>query len=113
MGIRLDARLISGSFDQKDNLFYQAVYGVQEAGQYNFRNPPGQLIATGEIGSLTDGPHYAIAEGRNPYHQVQFASRGYNDAVIGIKDIDFIRDADDPNFGDWTLFPWQETIPVK
>jgi hypothetical protein len=113
VGIRLDARTVSGTFEQNDGLLYLAVYGVPESGMYNFRNPPGQLIATGEFGKITDGTHYAIGEGRNPYHQVQFASKSNADAVLGIKDIDFLRDADDPNFGDWSLYPWQIVIPVK
>ena len=113
VGIRIDARTVSGTFNQYGDLLYVAVYGVPESGMFNFRNPPGQIIATGEFGFITDGPHYAIGEGRNPYHQVQFCSKSSADAVLGIKDVDFLRDADDPNFGDWTLYPWQVVIPNK
>jgi hypothetical protein len=86
-------------------MVYCAAYGVPTKGSFNFRDYPGQLIATSQFGALIDGPLYAISMGRNPYHQIQFCAKSYQLGVLGISNVDFLRDADDPYYGDPALFP--------
>jgi hypothetical protein len=105
VGIKLNMRKVSGTFNSQEDMIYCAVYGVPIEGSFNFMDFPGQLIATAQFGSLIDGPLYAISMGRNPYHQVQFCAKSYNPGIVGISNVDFLRDMDDPYYGDPTLFP--------
>ena len=105
VGVKLDMRKVSGTFNSQDDMVYCAIYGVPVKGSFNFRDYPGQLIAAAQFGILSDGPLYAISMGRNPYHQVQFCAKSYEPGVLGMSNVDFLRDMDDPYYGDPSLFP--------
>ena len=105
VGLRAYVNKYSGSFNTYNCIVYLACYGVPSNGQVNFTAPPGQMFASGEFGRITNGWHYIVGNGRNPYHQFQFAVKSDQAGYLEMDDVDFLREDDDPYFGDGILFP--------
>ena len=104
VGLKMNVAKFNGSFNTYNALLYMACYGVSSVGQTNFFDPPGQLIGSGEFGRISNGTHYVVGPGRNPYHQFQFAFKDAVSEIISFSKVDFIRDLDEPNFGYSELF---------
>ncbi len=105
IGLKADFNIQSGSFDTYDAMVLLACYGVATNGSYDFYEQGGQLAAMAEFGQITNGTHYLAAPGRNAYHQMQFIVKNGEEGILTVKDVDFLRDTDNPYFGDSNLFP--------
>jgi len=100
VGMKLYMNMESGIFNSYDSIILQACYGVPSDGSYDFWSVGGQLMASAQFGVLTPGYHYIIGRGRNPYHQFQFCAKNSQAGVLSFEDMDFIRDMDNPYYGD-------------
>ena len=105
IGIMAYVTKYSGAFNTYDDIFVLSAYGVPVNGQFSFVTPPGQLFASGEFGRINNGWHYVVGAGRNAYHQFQFSSKSGATGLLQVDNVDFLRDQDDPNYGDGSLFP--------
>ena len=104
VGMQLDIAKFAGAFTGYESILYMACYGVPNYGDGNIVHSKTQIIASGEFGGIADGRHFLTAIGRNPYHQIQFAVKSATPGILGVMNVDFIRDMDDPNFGDPSLY---------
>lgn len=105
VGMKADINIASGSFDSYNAMVFLGCYGVATNGSYEFYNIGGQLAAMAEFGQITHGTHYLAAPGRNGYHQMQFVLKNSENGILNIQNVDFLRDTDDPYYGDMSLFP--------
>ncbi len=105
IGMKADIFIQSGSFDTYDAMILLGCYGVATNGSYDFSSIGGQLAAIAEFGQITEGTHYLAAPGRNGYHQMQFVLKNNENGVLAVQNVDFLRDTDNPYFGDINLFP--------
>jgi PKD repeat protein len=105
IGMKADVNIASGSFDSYNAMVFLGCYGVATNGSYDFYSMGGQLAAMAEFGTITNGTHYLAAPGRNGYHQMQFVLKNNENGILNIQNVDFLRDTDDPYFGDMSLFP--------
>jgi hypothetical protein len=105
VGLKMTVAKFNGNFNTYNALLFMACYGVSSVGQTNFFDSPGQLIGSAEFGRISNGTHYLIGPGRNPYHQFQFAMKDAVSEIISFSNVDFLRDLDDPDFGDSVLYP--------
>ena len=105
VGLRAYLQSSTGTFNTYNEVFYLACYGVPTNGQFGFTAPPGQFFASGEFGRVNNGWHYIVGAGRNSYHQFQFAVKSSQPGIWTLRDIDYLRDTDEPDFGDYSLLP--------
>jgi len=106
VGLKSDIVQTGGQFNSYTGLYQMNLMGVQSPGQYEIFNPThGQIGAAAQFGYLTNGTHYLALPVRNPYHQFQFMVQNDKTGVLEIDNFDFYRDTDNPNFGDYLLFP--------
>lgn len=99
VGVRADVRVDSGTFNTYDSIFMLACYGVKSNMSYDFWSPGGQIIVSAEFGKITDGYHYVVGPGRNRYHQFQYSVKNDKSGLLEMREVDFMRDGDDPYFG--------------
>jgi hypothetical protein len=105
VGVKIDLTKVSGSFTSLGDVVLLAAFGTITNGGSTFANGS-DLIASAEFGNpITDGTHYAVAEGRTGFHQFQFGLKKDSAGVLDVDNIDFLIDNDDPDFGDDVLFP--------
>jgi len=94
----------TGTFTNSAGIFLSAVYGLPtQTGA--FTDAGGQIIASAGFFGVTSGKKYAVANGRNPYYQFQFGIKTNESTTGAVDNVYFLRDADDPNFGDGSLYP--------
>ena len=105
VGMKVDVTKISGTFNDYNSIVYYATYGVPTYGSVNVIYAGGQILGAAEFGRITDGVHLFAGIANQPYQQMQFAVKSGTAGVLGINSVDFIRDMDDPNYGDSVLFP--------
>jgi len=103
-GMKIQVTKASGSFNTYNAILLLACYGVQNEGGYDFWSTGGQLIASAQFGDISNGWHYLAAPVRNPWQQFQFVTKNDQAGKIQVQEVDFLRDRDDPNLGDGTLF---------
>jgi hypothetical protein len=104
VGVKLEATKVSGNFTSLGDVILLAAYGTVSNAGTTFVNGT-DLIASAEFGRITDGTHYAVAEGRTGFHQFQFGLKKDSAGVLDVDNIDFLSDNDDPDFGDAILYP--------
>jgi len=104
VGFKAYVEKTAGALDSYGSIVLMALYGVPSNGSYDFWSTGGQLMASAEFGRINDGYHYVIGPGRNGYHQFQFIANSDVVGKINVSDIDFLRDLDDPYFGDLSLW---------
>ncbi len=104
VGLKANVQIDSGNFNTYSSIILMALYGVPSNGSYDFWSTGGQLFASAEFGKINNGYHYVIGPGRNSYHQFQFIANSDVVGKINVSDIDFLRDLDDPYFGDLSLW---------
>ena len=104
VGMKANFQRASGNFNTLNAIIVLSVYGVS-SGQADFFSNGGQLVASAEFGRLSDGTHYVVGVSRRGYSQFQFGVKNDQDGIADIDDVDFLRDNDDPNYGDGSLFP--------
>jgi hypothetical protein len=105
VGMQVDVTKVSGTFNDYNSIVYYATYGVPSYGSVNVIYPGGQILGAAEFGRLTDGVHVFAGIANQPYQQMQFAVKSGATGVLGINNVDFLRDLDDPNYGDSVLYP--------
>jgi hypothetical protein len=105
VGVKLEATKVSGTFTSLGDVVLLAAFGTITNGGSTFANGA-DLIASAEFGNpISDGTHYAVAEGRTGFHQFQFGLKKDSAGVLDVDNIDFLIDGDDPNYGDDVLYP--------
>lgn len=103
VGVRATLGTLSGTINSL-GIMLVAGYGVQSSGQQDIGIPPSNLFACAGVGILLDGYYYTVADAINPFYQFQFGVRCDQQVILSITDVDFLRDQDDPNYADPTLF---------
>ncbi len=103
-GMKMKVEKLSGSFNTYDAILLLACYGVQSEGGYDFWSPGGQLIASAQFGDISDGWHCLAAPVRNSWQQFQFVTKNSQSGKIKVHEVDFLRDMDDPYYGDGNYF---------
>jgi len=104
VGFKAYVEKTAGALDSYGSIVLMALYGVPSNGSYDFWSAGGQLMASAEFGRINDGYHYVIGPGRNGYHQFQFIANSDVPGKINVRNLDFLRDLDDPYFGDISLW---------
>jgi len=105
VGMKADVSKMFGNFTTYGSLVLMACYGVPTSGSYDFWSPGGQLLASAQFGNITFDRHYVVGTSRNPYHQFQFMGMHNSLGILEFGDVDFLRDNDEPYFGDPDLIP--------
>ena len=105
VGVKASVQKASGNFNTLSALVLLGAYGVSTSGVSDYTSAGGQLIASAEFGRLTDGTHYVVGNAQRGYNLFQFATKNDQSGELDIDNVDFLRDQDDPNYGDGSLFP--------
>ncbi len=100
VGVRMYVTRLSGQFNSL-GIILVAAYGVQSNGALS---PVDQVIAAAQVGQLQEGIMRTVGTSVEPFYQFQFGLRIDQPGTLGISDVDFDNDNDDPNFGDSSLF---------
>ncbi len=104
VGAKSLVQKMSGTFEGFDAMVLNGCYGVASSGSYDIFFKGGQLIATAEFGRITDGYHYTAGNAMNGFHQFQFMATNNQQSILAVTDLDFLRDNDNPYYGDIELF---------
>ena len=105
IGLKMDFVKSVGQATTAHSLIALYMFGVQTAGQFTIAQPPSELMATGEFGSLLDGTHWVIGKSISPYHQFQIKLKNDSSSILSLDNIEMFQDRDSDEYGDASLFP--------
>lgn len=102
-GIKADYAIQSGTFSNILSEILLAVYGVSTSGASDYVSG-GQIVAVAEFQGLTGGTYTAVGLAKSPDYQFQFQAKSVEPGLITVDNVDYLRDQDDPNYGNQILF---------